>query len=164
MDLNFIQYEMNAFGDYIFLIIIVVASIVQAIVQKNKKEEAAKAERRKSVERELQEEDYPEEFPRQEESGGTFFEQMERMLMPELPTEEKQPELQPEVPKKKEEIVRESSIQNYKMFEGEVHEFQKNLSGTKSQQTKEPIKPRVSRMFNLKKAVIYSEVLNRKYF
>ena len=164
MDVIFIQLEMSAFGDYIFLIIIVVASIIQAIVQKNKKEEAQKAERRKQIDRELEDEEPSEEYPVEREEGGSIFDRMEKMLMPELPSEEIKPKVQKTVASKKEEDAAKYDIQNYKMFEAKNAELPRIEANVKSTQPTKQIKPRISSTFNLKKAVIYSEVLNRKYF
>lgn len=164
MDVNFIILKMSAIGDYIFLIIIVVASIVQAIMQKNKKEEAQKAERRKQVDRELNDEEPLEEYPMEHEEGGSIFDRMEKMLMPELPLEEVKPKVQKTIASKKEEDAAKYDIQNYKMFEGENAEPPKIEPDKKSVQPKKIIKPRLQHTFDLKKAVIYSEVLNRKYF
>jgi FtsZ-interacting cell division protein ZipA len=164
MDVNFILLKMNAFGDYIFLIIIVVASIIQAIVQKNKKEEIQKAERRKQIDRELAEDEPAEEYPMEQEEGGSIFDRMEKMLMPEPYVEEVKPKVQKTVASKKEEDALKYDIQNYKMFEGENAEPPKIEPEKKSVQTGKIIKTRLSRTFDLKKAVIYSEVLNRKYF
>jgi len=164
MDVNFIQIKMSAFGDYIFLIIIVIASIVQAIVQKNKKEEAEKAERRKSVEKELEDNEEPEEYSSGEGTGGSIFENMEKMVIPELLNEEKQPQVKEIVDSKNWENIEESINQKYKMFKGENKEIPKIQPETKSPQPKGKINLKIFGNFNLKKAVIYSEVLNRKYF
>lgn len=164
MDLNFIQLKMNAFGDYIFLIIIVVASIIQAIVQKNKKEEIQKAERRKQIDRELEEGEPVEGYPMEQEEGGSIFDRMEKMLLPEPYVEEIKPKIHKTVASKKEEEAGKYDIQNYKMFEGENAGPPKTEPEKKSVQRGKMIKPGLSRTFDLKKAVIYSEVLNRKYF
>lgn len=164
MDVNFILIKMNAFGDYIFLIVIVVASIVQAFVQKNKKEEAQKAERRRQIDRELEGEDSSEAYPMETEEGGSIFDRMEKMLMPELPPEEVKPIVQQTVASKKKEDSLKYDIQNYKMYEGENAEPPKIKSEINPAQSKKEAPKRLSRAFDLKKAVIYSEVLNRKYF
>lgn len=164
MDVNFIQLTMSAFGDYIFLIIIVVASIIQAIVQKNKKEEIQKAERRKQIDRELEEDEPVEGYPMEQEEGGSLFDRMEKMLLPEPYVEEVKPEVQKTIASKKEEDALKYDIQNYKMFVGENVESPKTEPEKKIVQPGKIVKPRLSRTFNLKKAVIYSEVLNRKYF
>jgi hypothetical protein len=153
--------KLNAFGDYIFLIILAAASIIQAVIQKNKKEEAQKAERRRKVEREL---DETGEFQSREEEGGSVFDRMEEEWLPDIPKEEPKPVFQQTVRSKIAEKSKQFDIQNYKMFEGENMESPEIQRGTKLISSKSEFKQRFTKTFNLKKAVIYSEVLNRKYF
>ena len=178
MDLIFIQYQYSAIGDYIFLILIVLASIAQAFSQKKKKDEA-KAQRQRSLNRELDETD--DEYERQEDSydqpAGSFLDQMEKMFNPDLPEDEFKPveknvitEKKSDIQEKKEQLAKmQKSLSSYISEEEHKAEIEKEHPGKPLvQQTKEikPIKirQRIREGFDLKKAVIYSEVLNRKYF
>jgi len=166
-----IQYA--AIGDYIFLIIIVLASIIQAISQNKKKAEIARAGQQKAKGQAWQEEDYqedkPQEQPQEDSPFGSFFDEIEKVFIPELPGEE-QSNNQNNFPEK--ETVNQQSVNpalHSNITEEELNkEMQKDHSAlAKSQQVKEErpvIKKRFIRAgFDLKKAVIYSEILNRKY-
>ena len=173
MYLDSIHYQSAAIGDYIFLIIIVLASIIQAISQNRKKAEILKAEQQKTRGKARQEEEYEDENPheqRQEESPfGSFFDEIEKVFIPELPGEE-QSGSQNNLPEKEtgnQQPVNTTLHSN--ITEEELNlELQKDYSALDKTQQEKEVKPIVRKRFltagfDLKRAVIYSEILNRKY-
>ena len=173
MCLDSIQYHYAAAGDYIFLIIIVLASIIQAYTQNKKKAEMKRAVLPDDIYNDEQAEgdqnDLPRKLPRNDSPFGSFLDQMEKMLVPDI-SEREQSRDDNDIPEKKAvnrvggSITRPSNI-----TEDELNkEMQKNYSALDSYQPlkdSNPVKPkrRFREGFNMKKAVIYSEILNRKY-
>ena len=178
MELSFYQYQQGAVGDYIFLILIVLASIAQAFSQRKKKVEE-QAQRHRRLEKELEETDeaYERQYEEKEQPAGSFFDQMEKMFDPDLPEDEPEPvrksiiiEKKSDIESKKEELKKmQTSLSSYITDEEHNAEIQKEYPGkspmlpTKEIESLE-VRKRIREGFNLKKAVIYSEVLNRKYF
>lgn len=157
------------FGDYIFLILVIVASVVQAIVQQRKKQRLKEME-------DNNEQQYNHEEPRRqrevynpmdeqrEDPFGTLFDRMEEMFDPvQYPSAEPEPqmessydEVKPEFDQKRvEEILKKT--QTTKM-PGDV-----TAPSVYHKEKKEPLKKSIRRDFDPRKAVIYSEIINRKY-
>jgi hypothetical protein len=173
MLLDSIHYLNAAIGDYIFLIVIILASIIQAISQNRKKAEIAKAEQQKTREKAWQDEEIQEdkhqEMTQEESPLGSFFDEMEKVFIPELPDNE-QSGGGNGVPDQ--EIVNQQADNpalNSNITEAELQkELHKDYSVIdKIQQSKEAnpvVRKRIlAAGFDLKKAIIYSEILNRKY-
>jgi len=168
-----ILYQNAAIGDYIFLVIIILASIIQAISQNRKKAEIAKTNQQRSEEEAWQNEenqdDRSDEQQQEESPFGSLFDEIEKVFTPQLPGDEQS---------KSQDNLSQKSIGNRQSSDTTLHsniteeelnkELQKEHSALdKTQQVREimPVRKRrfVRAGFDLKKAVIYSEILNRKY-
>jgi len=178
MELSFYQFQQGAVGDYIFLILIVLASIAQAFSQKKKKDEE-KANRQRRLDRELEEtdEEYERQYEEKNQPDGSFFDQVEKMLNPDLPEYEPEPvkksvilEKKSDIEEKKDKLKQmQTSLSSYITDEEHNAEIQKEYPGKPPIQQPNEIKSvkvrtGIRKGFNLKEAVIYSEVLNRKFF
>jgi hypothetical protein len=173
MPLDSIHYLNAAIGDYIFLIIIILASIIQAISQNRKKTEMAKAIQQKTrtdawQDEEIQQ-DAHQEATQEESPLGSFFDEIEKVFIPEMPGNE-QSRSQNSTPDQ--EIVNQQADRpalHSNITEGELQkELQKDYSAIDKNQVPKEVKPVIGRRilaagFDLKKAIIYSEILNRKY-
>jgi len=173
MCLDFIQYHYAAVGDYIFLIIIVLASIIQAYNQNRKKAEMKRAVLPEEIvndeQAEGEQDDSPRKLPRNDSPFGSFLDQMEKMLVPDI-SEREQSGDENDIPEKKAvnrfggSITRPSNI-----TEDELNmEMQKNYTAFDTYKPSKELNPVKSKRrfregFNMKKAVIYAEILNRKY-
>lgn len=168
MYLDSIYYQFAGIGDYIFLIIIVIVVIIQAISQSRKKEELAKAEQQKTRkaawddEETLMEE--AREEPRDNSPFGSFFDEIEKVFVPELPHEEQSMNQDDEGHKQLEPPVL-SSIISEEELNGELQKDHSALNKNQPVKEEKPVarKGILVTGFSLKKAVIYSEILNRKY-
>lgn len=173
MSLVTIHYQFAATGDYIFPIIIILAAIFQAFSQNKKKAEIVKANRQKTMGEVWQDEEYqddsPPQKPRSSSPFGSFFEQIETMLDPDL-SKETQSGDDSHSPQR--EVVKpavSSNVMHSNITEDELNkEMQKDHSSlNKNQPVKEKNTVKIRRSiragFDMKKAVIYSEILNRKY-
>ena len=165
-----LQYQSAAIGDYIFLIIVVLASIIQAISKNRKKAELEKADRDDAGNEAWQDEDNQDrprrEPPKNESPFGSFFDEVEKMIIPEMPKEE--PSMDkgyfPETKMKSANATLHSNITEEELNK-ELEKDNSSLNKKQPVVEKNPVKIKRSLRegFSLKKAVIYSEILNRKY-
>jgi len=155
-------------GDYIFIILIIVVSIVQAINKQRKKERMKQTQdnggNNSWEQPKRQREPYNPMDEKREDPFGTLFDRMEEMFDPvQYPSQEPEPEMemtnkvgQPEISNKKvEEIIKKS--REAKM-PGDI-----TATSVYHNEKKERLKNSIRRDFNPRKAVIYSEIINRKY-
>jgi len=172
MNVSAIIFQHAAIGDYLFLILIVVASIIQAIVQNKKKKELQETAQKKNTQTDTS---VPEVLETKTETMKGYeapvhdiFDSIEQFLVPEVEDEKynwdddftaaKTAEEDKEV-----EIERDQH-QEKKLNAGIAH--QNTLPISQKNVTDIPAiryKSRIRDGFSLRKAVVYSEILNRKY-
>ncbi len=167
MNLDSIYYQNAGIGDFLFIILIFLAVIIQLISQSRKKSELAKAIREKESREEV-EDDYWDNEPsgqsQDNSPSGSFFDGLEKVFVPEMPHES--PTMNYDIEENKQP---EPDIHNPVTSEVELNwELQKDHSALNMNQTVKVEKPilrkrNYKKEFCLKRAVIYSEILNRKY-
>lgn len=156
------------FGDYIFLILVIVASVVQAIVQQRKKQ--------RLKQREDNGEQYKQEEPRRrrevynpmdeqrKDPFGTLFDRMEDMFDPvQYPSNEPEPEMEPSYDVGKPEIGQKKVEEILKKAQATKIPGDITASSAYNKEKKGSLKKSIRRDFNPRKAIIYSEIINRKY-
>jgi hypothetical protein len=171
MNINSVLFQTAAFGDYIFLIMIVLASIIQAIAQNKKKKVLMEQDQERMVRSDNQAPEVmgqkPERMSGYDIPADNIFDAVGRMLTPE--------------PEEKEHIWGDDYLEtltaekNAKVpVESTTSSEEKLIPGITEKSTllfpPKPVKvpassykSRIREGFSLKKAVIYSEILNRKY-
>ena len=172
MDINTILIQQAAIGDYLFLIIVVVASIIQAIVQNNKKKALQELPEDEMAQNDDQTADV---FDRIPETMAGYETPVDNIFDPFGRSPVSEPDLakynwaddyaEDVTAKKEEEAVAESSIMSEeKSYQNTDNKFKISIP-PKSVTTIPIVRYRsgIRAGFNLKKAVIYSEILNRKY-
>jgi len=172
MDTNLIIFQQADFGDYIFLILVVVGSIIQAFTQ-NKKKKALQEQAQGGNSQNYDDstdvmDSMPETMAGYDTPVGNRFDPIEREPIPEpedgkyvwdddfAQTDEKE-NLAMAVAENsvnKEEAVTDNIPEKYTALF--PHEPVTNIRATS-------YKSRIREGFSLRKAVIYSEILNRKY-
>ncbi|NEW82185.1 MAG: hypothetical protein GZ094_07450 [Mariniphaga sp.] len=172
MNVNSIVFQYAAIGDYLFLILIVIASIIQAITQNKKKKELQEAARKKNMQTDTS---VPEVLETRSETMKGYeapvhniFDSIEQFLVPEVEDEKYDWEDDLAEAKTAEENREE-------VFES-THQQELKLNSEIAAQNTLPIsqkpvsdiaavryKSRIRDGFTLRKAVVYSEILNRKY-
>jgi len=171
MEFNSVIFQYASIGDYIFLIMIVVVSIIQAITQNKKKralmdqEQARPAQKNAQTFRDYEKE--PETMAGYETPLDNIFDSFERVLTPEIEDEkygwgdDYAEEVKEEKPEKE---VKSTKYQTEKLIAERVEKSPVLLTPKSTAEL--PVKSRKSAIregFSLRKAVIYSEILNRKY-
>jgi len=172
MNINSVLFQTAAMGDYLFLIMIVLASIIQAIIQNNKKKVLQDQEQRKIVQNRGQAPEVmgykPERMSGYEPIADNIFDPVDHIFNFEPQDDEHNwgdDYLVSEPEEKKPEVTVESTIGSADKLTREMMEKQsappvqkpvKNISATS-------YKSGIRNGFSLRKAVIYSEILNRKY-
>ena len=172
MNVNAIIFQHAAIGDYLFLIVIAIASIIQAISQNKKKKELQETARNKNLQTNTSVpevlETKTETMKGHEAPVRDIFDSIEQFLVPEVEGEKynwnddfaeaktaeenKEDEFE-STPKQEIKLNSEISAQNTLPIS------QKNVKDI-------PVvryKSRIRDGFSLRKAVVYSEILNRKY-
>lgn len=181
MVFNAVIFQYASIGDYVFLIMIVVISIIQAIAQNKKKKELMEQERQKPFQRKTDNSDEydPEAAPMPEYDlpGDSIYDSFENILIPD--TAEAEDESKHKwgddysEPSPKKQVATESKINTISQ---RISGYAEKLlpatdtnvqNGLPAKLHNEPPantrKQRIREGFNLRKAVIYSEILNRKY-
>ena len=177
MNINSIIFQYAAVGDYLFLIMVVVASVIQMITQNKKKNALQKLVQKKKEQNNGQTTDVMERRPETMTGYDTpvdnIFDSIERILVPEL--EDGQhvwgddyPETEYEKKNANDLAVNSnnSDVNNTeekitRNVEGKQAELipQKSLTDIPARRYRSGIRDG----FSLRKAVVYSEILNRKY-
>lgn len=172
MSINSIIFQSAAIGDYLFLIMIVVASIIQSISQNRKKKALQEMTQKKNTQGNTSMPDVleaePETMKGYDSPVGNIFESIQKMLIPEF--EEEKHVLDDDFPVTvaEKKIIKETDqtpVNAEEKLMREIDERHKELV-TPKPVTDIPAISRKTRMregFNLRKAVVYSEILNRKY-
>ncbi len=171
MEFNSVIFQYAAIGDYIFLIMIVVVSIIQAITQNRKKRALLEQEQGRPVQKNAQTfRDYekePETMAGYETPLDNIYDSIERTLTPEIENEEygwDDDYAEEEQEEKHEKEVKSTKYQPEKLIPERVEISPSFL--TPASEVKLPVKIRkvgIKEGFSLRKAVVYSEILNRKY-
>lgn len=172
MNINSILFQTAAIGDYLFLILIVLASIIQAIAQNNKKKVLLEQEQRRIAQNKSQDPEVmgqkPERMTGYDAPVDNIFNSIQKVLLPEFEEEQYNwgdDYAEAVTAEKKVKEVAESSETSVKKLNPDVSEKntmlfpQKTVKDIKATSFKSGIR----NGFNLRKAVIYSEILNRKY-
>ena len=156
-------------GDYIFIILIIIVSIVQAINKQRKKERMNQMnnhdrDTNRQEERRQRREVYHPMDEEQEDPFGRMFDRMEEIFDPvQYPSPEPEPREEsvskigkPEIDEKRvQEILNKSREQK---MPGDI-----TSPSVYHQEKKEPLRKSIRRDFDPKKAIIYSEIIHRKY-
>ncbi len=172
MNVNSIMVQFASVGDYLFLIMIVIASIIQAIAQNKKKKALEELTRVPKEQKPGQFADMMEKSSEKmtgyEKPLDNIFDSIERILVPEL-ADEKYIWGEDYSQKQEEEVKPSGPISDFITSEG------KTISSIAEREAErisaEPImhkrtisyKSGIRADFSLKKAVVYSEILNKKY-
>ena len=172
MNVNAIVFQYAAIGDYLFLILIVIASIIQAITQNKKKKELQEAAQKKNMQTDIS---VPEVLETRSETMKGYeapvhdiFGSIEQFLVPEVEDEKYNWEDDLAEVKTVEENraeVLESTHQQAIKLNSEIA-AQNTLpisQKTVTDITGVRYKSRIRDGFTLRRAVVYSEILNRKY-
>ena len=171
MVINSIIIQQAAIGDYLFLIMIVVASIIQAISQNKKKKVFQEMTQKKDVETHPFVPDVldkkPETLKGYDSPMDNIFDSIQKMLVPEFESDkhiwgDDYPEPAAE---KKIDDADESFGSSEEKLMHEIEERHTELITPKPVTENQTIryKSRLMDGFSLRKAVVYSEILNRKY-
>ncbi len=172
MQFLLLKIQTAGVGDYIFLILIVVASLIQAFNQNRKKgkmqEEEEESPRKPHPFDDEEMEPFPQQ-PRRESPYGPLFDQLDEIL-----GEEGVPSVVVEKPKAKPLVRREekpvetmaaqySSMQMKEMAD-QLKEGQRVVDPSQITPTAGTLPVgKIRSKINMRQAVIYSEILNRKY-
>jgi hypothetical protein len=156
------------FGDYIFLILVIVASIVQAIVQQRKKQRLKQmednGEQYKQEEPRRRREVYNPMDEQRNDPFGTLFDRMEDMFDPvQYPSNEPEPEMEPSYDVGKPEIDQKKVEEILKKAQATKMPGDITAPSVYHKEKKDSLKKSIRRDFDPRKAVIYSEIINRKY-
>jgi hypothetical protein len=171
MNVNSVIFHYASIGDYLFLIMIVFASIIQAISQNKKKKAIQELSNNETAKGNSQTDYRPGERPgNMTGPKGPFdniFDSADRMIITEPDVEkhiwgDDYPETVKD--KKKEEVTEILNTGNERVIQS-LAEKQTELiySQPVTHNVNVRFKTRIRDGFSLKKAVIYSEILNRKY-
>ena len=171
MNVNSIIFQSAAIGDYLFLIMIVVASIVQTISQNKKKKVLQEMTMKKdpqtaTIMPEVLE-TKPEKMKGYDSPIDSIFDSIQKMLVPEF--EEEKHIWGDDYPEPKAEKIIDKAVENLNDSEAklmrEIDERHTELITSKPVTEIKAIryKSRIRDGFSLRKAVVYSEILNRKY-
>jgi len=172
MDINSIIFQQADFGDYIFLILVVVASIIQAFTQNKKKKDFQKQSQQRMGQENGPAADAfdrtPETMKGYETPLDNIFDSVERTLIPEL--EDGKHTWGDDYAEFEEESdnTKDATFVSKSSVEPVIVPVAEKLPVPRSQKTATDIpaisyKSGIRNGFSLKKAVIYSEILNRKY-
>ena len=152
-------------GDYIYLILALALGLISAIRKKKGKNEQAE-----EFQDEEQQGPRPRSNPLDEIFGDLVLSEEEEISYEQEPVEtymEPEPQMQPEIQKKQTEA---NPYEEYLKRSNQNHETISQKLSVISEKKKDEDKRKTSSMkqsikseFDLKKAVIYSEILNRKY-
>ena len=153
-------------GDYIFLILVIVVTVVQAINKQRKKERLKQMsnddEPGSRPEPRRQREIYHPMDEQPREPFGTLFDRMEEMFDPiQYPTPEPEPE--PTFYAEKSKVIQEKISEMLKKKEASKMPGDVTSPSIYDRKKKEPLKKRIRRDFSPRDAIIYSEIINRKY-
>ncbi len=172
MNINSIIFQYAAIGDYLFLIMIVLASIIQAITQNRKKKALQEMTQKKNAPTNTLIPDVLETKPETMKGYDTpidnIFDSIQKMLIPEFEEEKHiwgddypEPTAEKKITKESDESL---NITEEKLMR-EIEERHTELITQKPVTEIQAIryKSRIREGFSLRKAVIYSEILNRKY-
>jgi hypothetical protein len=172
MSINSILFQSAAIGDYLFLILIVVASIIQSITQNKKKKALREITQEKdgqinsSIPEVLGSK--PETMKGYETPTDSIFDSIQKMLNPSFEDEkhvwgDDYPQTEEEKKNMKEQ---EDLSKNVKVeLVHDIEERPTELIASKPINENQAIryKSKIRDGFSLRKAVVYSEILNRKY-
>lgn len=168
MNINSIIFQHAAIGDYVFLIMIVLASIVQAIMQNKKKKNMEEIAGRKTDNTGTQSADMMERKPERmsgyDKPAENILESIQKMLAPELEFEDHDWGEDYAIDNEEKEVVRNSDNTEEQLVQ-KIEERHAVLFPA------EPViktpaityRSKIREGFSLRKAVVYSEILNRKY-
>ncbi len=174
MNINSILFQYASIGDYLFLIMIVVASIIQTIAQNKKKkamQELASKEKYNTNNRSKDViENDPEIMTSYEATEDTILNSLERILVPEqevrthiwgddyleLPNENINPNEEDRHFEKTENTMN-------RVIDQKPTETIPSLKVADFPDVRTRTRSRIRDGFTLRKAVVYSEILNRKY-
>lgn len=154
------------FGDYIFLVLVIVATVVQAIAQQRKKERMKRmgsenGEQNGWDEPRRQREVYNPMDEQRGEPFGTLFDRMEEMFDPvQYPSA---PEPEPSYYNQEPEVVQKKTWEPIKKSEPSKMPGDITTPSVYHKEKKEQIRKSIRRDFDPRKAIIYSEIINRKY-
>jgi hypothetical protein len=172
MNVNSILVQYASVGDYLFLIMIVLASIIQSIAQNRKKKALEKLTQDQAQQKpgELADimETRPEKMTGYERPLDNIFDSIERILVPEL-ANEKYIWSEDYSVKQAEVVTPSEPISDFVTTEGKTissiaeREAERISAEPLVQKNIVSYKSRIRADFSLKKAVIYSEILNKKY-
>ena len=172
MNVNSIMVQFASVGDYLFLIMIVVASIIQSISQNKKKKALQEPAQDPKEQRPGQFADMMEKSPEKmtgyERPLDNIFDSIERILVPEL-ADEKYVWGEDYSIKQAEEVKPSGPISDFVTTEGTTipsiaeREAERITADPLVQKKTTGYKSRIRADFSLKKAVVYSEILNKKY-
>lgn len=172
MNISSVLFQTAAIGDYLFLILVVLASIIQAIAQNNKKKVLLEQEQRRIVQNESQVSEVigqkPETMSGYDTPVKNIFNSIQKVLIPEFEEEQYNwgdDYAEAVTAEKNVKEAAESSDNSEEKLNPDVAEKHTVLFPQKSV-TDIPAISRKSLIrdgFSLRKAVIYSEILNRKY-
>ncbi|GET32404.1 hypothetical protein PbJCM13498_12670 [Prolixibacter bellariivorans] len=156
------------FGDYIFLILVIVASVVQAIVQQRKKQRLKQmednGEQYNHEEPKRQREVYNPMDEQREDPFGTLFDHMEEMFDPvQYPSNEPEPQMEPSYDTGKPEIDQKKVEEILKKAQATKMPGDITAPSVYHKEKKDSLRKNIRRDFDPRKAVIYSEIINRKY-
>ncbi len=173
MSINSIIFQYASIGDYLFLILIVVASIIQSISQNRKKKALQEMTQNKNTQGNTSIPDVLEAKPETMKGYGSpidnIFDSIERILVPEVEDGKHVWGDDYTEPAAEKEIVKKTTDQNPVNAEEklmrEIDERHNELITPKPATNIPAVryKSRIREGFNLREAVIYSEILNRKY-
>jgi hypothetical protein len=171
MNINSIIFQQADLGDYIFLILVVVASIIQAFTQNKKKKVLQEQSEGKKWQNNDQETDTfdrtPEVMSRYDTPIDNIFDSIERTLVPELDGgKHRWGDDYAEIEEENEDVAdTRGGSANVETFSTPVAEKHTIPLAQKSATDLPAIsyKSGIRKGFSLRKAVIYSEILNRKY-
>ncbi len=173
MQFLFLNIQQAAVGDYIFLILVLVATLIQAFSQNKKKAMMKQQEENEKSSPhpfdEEEEEYFPPQRPKSESPFGPIFDQLDQIL-----GEEGVPSVVVEKPKPKIVVRREDTpaetmaaeylARRNAEMETRIKEGQRTIEMARPVAETAPTAVSKSpRKINMRQAVIYSEILNRKY-
>jgi len=171
MNINSIIFQSAAIGDYLFLIMIVVASIVQAITQNKKKKVLQEMTQKKDFQTSTLTpevlETIPEKMKGYDSPIDSIFDSIQKMLVPEF--EEEKHTWGDDYPEPKAAKIIDNADKSLNdpeaklMRDNEERHMELITSKPVTEMKAIRYKSRIREGFNLRKAVVYSEILNRKY-
>jgi len=172
MNVNAIIFQYAAIGDYLFLIMIAIASIIQAIVQNKKKKELQETVPEKNMQTNTS---VPEVLEAKTETMKGYeapvhniFDSIEQFLVPEVEDEKYNWDddfAEAKTAEENKEDEFESARKQEMKLNSEIS-AQNTLPISQKNVKDIPVvryKSRIRDGFSLRKAVVYSEILNRKY-